>query len=159
MSNLIYLSVTGGKQGLISAGCSSLDSIGNKYQSAHENEIFVYELVNNISREENISMLPVEIRKPIDKATPLFAQAINDKEKLECVFSFYRTAQSGGNELYFKMKLRDALISNIRFFYPNSLTHNEVQPQESVSFKFASIEWEHVIARTSAYMLWQNVAY
>ncbi|MEH0873173.1 hypothetical protein QM999_00235 [Pectobacterium cacticida] len=38
------------------------------------------------------------------------------------------------------MKLRDALISNIRFFYPNSQTHNEVQPQESVSFKFASIE-------------------
>ncbi|WP_419720946.1 hypothetical protein [Pectobacterium carotovorum] len=57
------------------------------------------------------------------------------------------------------MKFRDALISNIRFFYPNSLTHNEVQPQESVSFKFASIEWEHVIARTSAYMLLQNVAY
>ncbi len=74
MSNLIYLSVTGEKQGLISAGCSSLDSIGNKYQSAHENEIFVYELVNNISREENISLLPVEIRKPIDKATPLFAR-------------------------------------------------------------------------------------
>ncbi len=74
MSNLIYLSITGQKQGLISSGCSSLDSIGNKYQSGHENEIFVYELVNNISRAENISLHPVEIRKPIDKSTPLFAQ-------------------------------------------------------------------------------------
>ncbi|MGK4330765.1 Hcp family type VI secretion system effector [Lonsdalea quercina] len=159
MSNLIYLSVTGEKQGLISSGCSSLGSIGNKYQSAHENEIFVYELVNNINRTENVSLLPVEIRKPIDKATPLFAQAINDNEKMECVFLFYRTAQSGGNELYFKMRLKDAIINNIRFFYPNSLTHNEIQPQESVSFKFASIEWEHVIARTSAYMVWQNINY
>lgn len=50
MSNLIYLSVAGEKQSLISSGCSSLGSIGNKYQSAHENEIFVYELVNNINR-------------------------------------------------------------------------------------------------------------
>lgn len=42
MSNLIYLSVTGEKQGLISSGYSSSDSIGNKYQSAHENEVFAY---------------------------------------------------------------------------------------------------------------------
>ena len=106
-----------------------------------------------------MSLLPVEIREPIDKATPLFAQAINDNEKMECIFSFYRTAQSGGNELYFKMRLKDAIINNIRFSYPNSLTHNEIQSQESVSFKFDSIEWEHVIARTSAYMVWQNINY
>lgn len=106
-----------------------------------------------------MSLLPVEIRKPIDKATPLFAQAINDNEKMKCVFSFYRTAQSGGNELYFEMSLKDAIINNIRFFYPNSLNHNEINSRESVSFKFASIEWEHVIARTSEYMVWQNINY
>ncbi|MBN3081537.1 Hcp family type VI secretion system effector [Pectobacterium polaris] len=159
MANLIYLKLTGIKQGLISAGCSSADSIGNKYQASHEDEIFVYELMNQITRQDNVSLYPVEIRKPIDKATPLIAQALSDNEKLTCEFLFYRTSQSGGNELYFKMVLRDAIITGIQFHYPNSLTHNEVQPHESVSFKFASIEWEHVVARTSSYILWEAVKY
>ena len=30
MANLIYLTLNGEKQGLISAGCCSLDSVGNK---------------------------------------------------------------------------------------------------------------------------------
>ncbi|KHS88053.1 Hcp [Pectobacterium brasiliense] len=159
MANLIYLKLTGIKQGLISAGCSSADSIGNKYQASHEDEIFVYELMNQITRQDNVSLYPVEIRKPIDKATPLLAQALSDNEKLTCEFLFYRTSQSGGNELYFKMVLRDAVIAGIQFHYPNSLTHNEVQPHESISFKFASIEWEHVVARTSSYILWETVKY
>ncbi|ADM97135.1 MULTISPECIES: Hcp family type VI secretion system effector [Dickeya] len=159
MANLIYLKLTGEKQGLISAGCSTADSIGNKYQSAHEDEIFVYELMNQITRVDNVSLHPVEIRKPVDKSTPLLAQALNDNEKLKCEFLFYRTSPSGGNELYFKVKLNDAIITDLRFFYPNSLTHNEMQPQENISFKFASIEWEHVVARTSSYILWNNVEY
>lgn len=36
MANNIYLTITGKKQGLISAGCSTFDSIGNKYQAAHQ---------------------------------------------------------------------------------------------------------------------------
>ncbi len=71
MANLIYLKLTGIKQGLISAGCSSADSIGNKCQLAHEDEIFVYELINRITRQDNVSLTPVEIRKPIDKAPHL----------------------------------------------------------------------------------------
>lgn len=115
--------------------------------------------MNRITRQDNVSLNPVEIRKPIDKATPLLAQALGDNEKLTCEFLFYRTSQAGGNELYFKMVLRDAIINDIQFFYPNSLTHNETQPQESISFKFASIEWEHVVARTSSFLLWTDSAY
>lgn len=159
MANLIYLKLTGNKQGIISTGCSSADSIGNKYQSSHEDEIFIYELINHVMRAENVALYPVEIRKPIDKATPLLAQALGDNEKIFCEFSFYRTAQSGGNELYFKLLLRDAVINDIRFLYPNSLTHDELQPHETVSFKFASIEFEHVIARTSSYLLWNETVY
>lgn len=159
MANLIYLKLTGAKQGLISAGSSTVESIGNKYQTAHEDEIFVYELMNRITREENVALSPVEIRKPIDKATPLLAQALNDNEKLECELLFYRTSQSGGNELYFKILLKEAIINDIQFFYPNSMTHNETQPQESVSFKFASITYEHVMARTSSFLVWNHAIY
>ncbi len=51
MANTIYLTITGRKQGLISSGCSTYDSIGNKYQTDHENEIYVYSFDHNISRE------------------------------------------------------------------------------------------------------------
>ncbi|CAQ83559.1 conserved hypothetical protein [Photorhabdus asymbiotica] len=33
MANLIYLTIKGKTQGLLSSGCSSIDSIGNKYQT------------------------------------------------------------------------------------------------------------------------------
>ncbi len=36
-----YLVLKGKSQGLISAGCSSQDSIGNRYQIGHEDEIQV----------------------------------------------------------------------------------------------------------------------
>ncbi|MBN3115693.1 Hcp family type VI secretion system effector [Pectobacterium brasiliense] len=159
MANIIYLKMTGEKQGLISSGCSTLESIGNKYQSSHEDEIFVYELTNQITRADNVSIHPIEIRKPIDKSTPLLAQSLSENEKIECEFLFYRTSKSGGNELYFKISLKDAIINDIRFFYPNSLTHNETQPQESISFKFATITLEHVTARTSSYLLWNEAIY
>lgn len=159
MANIICLSLKGEKQGLISAGCSSLESIGNKYQAGHEDEIFVLELLNTMTRSENVALHPVQISKPIDKSTPLLAQAVNDNEKLECLFSLYRTAQSGGNELYFKMKLTKATISDSKLFCPNSVSHNDAQSHESISFKYESITWEHVTARTSAYSIWEDRVY
>ena len=35
MANISYLSLSGETQGLISAGCSTLDSVGNKAQPEH----------------------------------------------------------------------------------------------------------------------------
>lgn len=46
MANLIYLTLNGQNQGLISAGCSSLDSIGNKAQLVHLDQIMVFELTH-----------------------------------------------------------------------------------------------------------------
>ncbi|MTD28939.1 Hcp family type VI secretion system effector [Erwinia sorbitola] len=159
MANIIYATIIGKQQGLISAGCSTLDSIGNKFQCRHEDQIIIYELVSHMTREEHVMLHPLEIRKPIDKSTPLLAQAITQNELLDCTFLFYRTSASGGIELYFKVNLKDATLCDIRFFYPNSLTHNEVQPQESVSFKYKSVTWEHVLAGTSAYSFWDDRVY
>ncbi|SPZ17709.1 Secreted protein hcp [Providencia rettgeri] len=52
MSYLIYLSLQGDKQGLISTGCSSKDSIGNRYQLGHENEIQVIGLNHSMTRTQ-----------------------------------------------------------------------------------------------------------
>ncbi len=70
MANLIYLTLKGKKQDLISSGCYSLDSIGNKCQKDHANEILIYGLSHSITREQNYSHHPVIIQKPIDKSSP-----------------------------------------------------------------------------------------
>lgn len=41
MANHGYMTITGKSQGLISAGCSTQDSIGNKCQAAHTDEMQV----------------------------------------------------------------------------------------------------------------------
>ncbi|ARA23343.1 Hcp family type VI secretion system effector [Proteus mirabilis] len=156
MANIIYLSITGNKQGLISRGASTIDSIGNKYQIGHEDEILIFEFSSNISISQNVSFQPIDIRKPIDKSSPLLAQALTNNEILTCNFSFYRTSMSGGVELYYKIKLTEASITNLNCFYPNSVTHNDSQPEESLSIRFKSVVWEHVTAGTSSYSIWDE---
>ncbi len=51
MSYMIYLTLNGKKQGLISAGCSTLDSIGNRYQKGHEDQIQVLSLDHSMTRD------------------------------------------------------------------------------------------------------------
>lgn len=156
LANIIYLKLNGNNQGLISKGCSTFDSIGNKYQSGHEDEILVYEFSSNLSMHQNVSFQPIDIRKTIDKASPLLSQSLVSNELLTCEFFFYRTSGNSGLELYYKIKLTDASIVNISCFYPNSITHNEVQPEESLSIRFKSITWEHVTAGTSSYSIWDE---
>ncbi len=156
MANIIYLSINGTQQGLISSGCSTQKSIGNNYQLTHEDEIFIYELISEMTREQNVMVQPVQIRKPIDKSTPLLAHSVTNNEELECTFKFYRSSRGGGMEFYFQLKLFKAHINHIRFYYPNSLTHNDSQPQESISFIYESVSWEHIAAGTSAWSLWEE---
>ncbi|CDH04916.1 conserved hypothetical protein [Xenorhabdus bovienii str. oregonense] len=159
MANIIYLKMQGNKQGLISSGCSTVNSIGNKFQKGHEDEILVNELSSNLSMHQNVNFQPIDIRKPIDKSSPLLSQALTSNEILTCEFFFYRTAMNGGLELYYKVKLTEASLVNISFFCPNSITHNDAQPEESLSIKFKSITWEHVTAGTSSYSIWDERVY
>ncbi len=55
MANISYLSLSGETQGLISAGCSTLDSVGNKAQPEHKDQIMVYALMHSISRSQNVN--------------------------------------------------------------------------------------------------------
>ncbi|PHM48797.1 Hcp family type VI secretion system effector [Xenorhabdus miraniensis] len=159
MANIIYLTIKGKKQGLISAGCSSEDSIGNLCQSNHENQIYIYELNHSLSREQNVNHFPITIKKPIDKSTPLLGMAISNNEELECIFDVYRTDNNGGLVLFFTIKATNVTISNIDIICPHSLTHNDAQPQESVSLKYKSITWQHHIAGTSGYSIWDDRVY
>ncbi|RJT46507.1 Hcp family type VI secretion system effector [Rahnella woolbedingensis] len=156
MANLIYLTLTGQTQGLISAGCSSLDSIGNKAQIAHLDQIMVYELSHILSREENVNHHPVVVTKPIDKSSPLLGKAISENEILTVNLDIYRTNRFGKDELFFKIKLTKARLSDISLVFPNTIDDNNAQAYEELSFSYETITWEHIIAGTSAYSLWNE---
>lgn len=156
MANLIYLTLNGEQQGLISAGCSSLASIGNKAQIAHRDQIMVLGMSHGLSRAQNVNHLALSIQKPLDKSTPLLSKAITENECLTCDFEFYRTNRFGINELYYKVKLIKARISDIHLSVPHTINDSGGQPEESISFIYESITQEHHIAGTSAYSLWEE---
>lgn len=156
MANLVYLTLNGQLQGLISAGCSSLASIGNKAQVSHLDQIMVTALNHGMSRSQNVNHQEMTIHKPVDKSTPLLSKAINENECLACDFEYYRTNRFGINELYYRVKLINARISNIRSSVPHNISDSGGQPEESVSFTYESITQEHCIAGTSAFSLWSE---
>lgn len=153
MSSQIYLILKGNKQGLISSGCSSYDSIGNKYQANHENEIFIFSTNYNISRNQNLSNGPFIVTKPDDKSTPLLLVCISNNEILDCEFSYYRIDFHGVHSLYKKIKLTKASLISISNNHPSSLNHNDMQPYETISLRYESITCQHVVANTSGYSI------
>ncbi|AVF36684.1 Hcp family type VI secretion system effector [Rahnella sikkimica] len=159
MAHNIYLTLTGKKQGLISAGCSTFDSIGNAYQSSHRDQILVYELSHTITRDQNVVHHPVTFKKPIDKSSPLLGFGISNNEEFDAVFEKYRTDTSGAQVLFYRVKLIKATLSELSVVCPHSLDHNDAQPIETVSLNYQSITWEHVKAGTSAYSFWEERIY
>ncbi len=156
MANLIYLKLTGDKQGLISAGCSSVDSICNKAQLSHYDQIMVMGLTHGMTRVQNINHQAVTMIKPLDKSSPLLGKAISENETLTCEFSFYRTTRAGINECYYKVKLTNAHIAAIHLRVPHTVNDSEGQPEEALDLNYESITWEHCTAGTSAYSLWHE---
>ncbi|WP_244587523.1 type VI secretion system tube protein TssD, partial [Escherichia coli] len=106
MANISYLSLSGETQGLISAGCSTLDSVGNKAQPEHKDQIMVYALMHSISRSQNVNHHELIITKPVDKSSPLLAKALSDNEKMAiCEFILYRTSKALMNPLMILVKI------------------------------------------------------
>jgi type VI secretion system Hcp family effector len=86
------------KQALISSGCSSQVSIGNKCQIGHFDEIMVLAYSHDMIAGSDGTVTggrgqhrPVVITKNIDKSSPLISNALQDGEEIKCVIDFYRT--------------------------------------------------------------------
>lgn len=156
MSNMIYVTVTGKKQGLLSSGCSSYESIGNKYQASHRDEILVMSMDHALTRAQNVNHGPLSFIKPIDKSSPLLAVAISNNEELDMKFDIYRTSISGTNELYYSITLKKVYLSSLSLVYPQTIDHSGDQPEEMISVSYESITWEHHSAGTSGYSFWEE---
>ena len=153
MANIIYLKLEGKQQGLISRGCCTSDSIGNKYQSGKEDYIFITEFDCAVTRDQNLSHHPIDFVKLIDKSSPLILVAIANNEKLTLTFDFFRTSQHGGLEKYYTIRLNEASIVNYATRSPNNILRNDILPEEYISVKYRDITASHIMAGTSGYSI------
>ncbi|WPD74610.1 Hcp family type VI secretion system effector [Dickeya fangzhongdai] len=156
MSHVIYLTLEGNQQGLISSGCSTFDSIGNRYQKGHEDQIQVLGLNHTITREENVAHHPIQLIKPIDKSSPLLGVSVTSNESLTATFFFYRTNQAGQLEVFYELKLTDARVVEVSATYPHSLNDSDSLPYEVIMLRYNTITWTHKTAGTSGYSIWND---
>ncbi|WP_232832489.1 type VI secretion system tube protein TssD [Photorhabdus sp. CRCIA-P01] len=84
------------------------------------------------------------------------AKSLDDNEKLEYFFEFYRINENGGLELYYTIRLGQAYIASLKSDYPHSLTSNHMMSQEILSIEYINITWNNVACSTGAYSIWDE---
>ncbi|WP_375602074.1 Hcp family type VI secretion system effector [Enterobacter hormaechei] len=156
MAYLSWLTLKGELQGDISSNAGSRNSIGNKSQTSHINQIMIYGLSHERIRDRNVNHHALQVIKPIDKSSPLLNKAMDDNETLECQIDLYRVNPMGLQEIFYKIKLIKAHISQIQTISPHNIIENGNEPQERISFIYESISWEHCMATTGAYSIWSE---
>ncbi len=159
MAHIAYLKIEGETQGLISMGCNSKDSIGDRYQLSHLDEISIISADYSMDKLDSINhsriqFNPFVITKWVDKSSPLLGSAFTKQEKLQCELSFYRTNETGGNEKYYVIKLVDAVINNLSFSLPHVIHAGKDDMNEVIGFNYKEIVWKNLLAKTEGYGLW-----
>jgi type VI secretion system secreted protein Hcp len=139
-----YMKVTGKTQGQIQGDCNQG---GDKkdtvlvYQVDHSVEI-PKDTHTGLPTGQRIHQ-PYTITKHKDKATPKLFQATCKGEQLTVEMAFYRIKPTGEEEAYFKVKLENAIIVNMREYTPMTFLpdNKPYHDMEEVSFTYSKITW------------------
>ena len=159
MANQGYRTITGNAQGVISAGCSTQESIGNTYQTTHTDEIMVPPYSYNMTNVGNINKQthhPIPTTKNVNKSSPLLAQALSIREEINCTISFYRVSSFGMQEKFYSISINGGIIADLTLEMPHAILQHDAEPQEHVAIRYRDITWTHHSAGTSGYSTWGN---
>lgn len=168
MATPAYMTIKGIKQGLITAGAFTADSVGNIFQEGREDKIMVQGFQHQVTvpRDPQSGQptgqrvhQPLIITKVFDKATPLLLAALASGERMEeVVIQWFRTSASGTQEHYFTTTLEDAIIVEIKDYMFNCqdpasahFTH-----LEDVHFAYRKITWTHEVSNTTGSDDWRS---
>lgn len=163
-----YLTIEGEKQGLITAGTFTADSVGNIYQEGHEDQILVQGFLHQVTipRDPQSGQptgqrihKPLTITKVFDKSSPLIFSALTSGERLtKCNLKWYRTSAQGTQEHYFTIELEDAIIVDVASSMPNCQdpANGHFTHLENVSFSYRKITWTHEVSGTSGADDWRT---
>lgn len=138
MSDIIYLTLEGDIQGEISADCGTPNSVGNRWQQGHEDQIFVFSLAQAVCGQHGgVSHPGLTFCKTLDKSSPLLSNAINNNESLKMTFDIYRFNRYGRLEKYYFLELRGARIQAIQL---NSIMNN-------LDYEYISVDYDYILCR------------
>jgi len=143
----IFLSLEGNNQGKIEGSCNI---------AGHENKILVQELMHDVSipRSPQTGLPtgkrvhgPITITKEIDKGSPKLMQALCSGEQMKSVLlEFIRISPKGMEEIYYTIKLENAIIVSVNDYSPMALLkeNDPMRHMEKVSFTYEKIIWTWV---------------
>ncbi|MBN3492909.1 MULTISPECIES: Hcp family type VI secretion system effector [Vibrio] len=154
MSTRAFLSIESVDNGCLSHACNTPLSMGNSYQSGHEDQITVLSFSHSIDYDNKAIHHPIQIVKKIDKASPILAQACSDGDELKCCLNFYRPSSKGGSELFYEVKLTGALIRSLSTHMPHVIDFNDNEMNETMLISYRDISWRHIGANTGAFSSW-----
>ena len=169
MATPAYMSITGEKQGLITAGAFTADSVGNSYQDDYKDQVMVQGFTHEmtIPRDPQSGQptgqrvhKPLVITKVFDKASPLLLAALTSGERMSTVeITWYRTSTLGTQEPYYTTKLEDAIIVEIKDYMHNCQdpANSHFTHLEDVHFTYRKITWTHIVCGTSGSDDWRKL--
>lgn len=137
-----YLWATGEIQGQIQ---------GSVTVAGREGSILVVEFAHNVSQTvDSASGLPsgkrqhrpIRVTKPVDKASPLLANAQTNNEKLTSVrIDFWRPKSNGQEEQFYTVELVNARITSISQHHGSTPELLTTPTQETVTLVYDKIIW------------------
>ncbi|MFW0759515.1 type VI secretion system tube protein TssD, partial [Pseudomonas sp. H11T01] len=97
---------------------------------------------------------PIIITKSVDKSSPLLAQALSNREEINCTINFYRITSAGGQEKFYSVSINGGVITELTLEMPHVIYQSDAEPQEQLAIRYRDITWTHHIAKTSGYSSW-----
>lgn len=135
MSDIVYLTLSGERQGNISTGCGTQKSVGNRYQLGHEDQIFIFSLMQStISTGAGANPQGIRFCKMLDKSSPLLYSAINNNESLNMTFDIYRINRFGRMEKYYVIEVRGARLNSIQL---------QVE-EDTIDYEYISADYDYI---------------
>ena len=135
MSDIVYLTLSGERQGNISTGCGTQKSVGNRYQLGHEDQIFIFNLMQStISTGAGANPQGIRFCKMLDKSSPLLFSAINNNESLNMTFDIYRINRFGRMEKYYVIEVRGARLNSIQL---------QVE-EDTIDYEYISADYDYI---------------
>ncbi|HFK4062890.1 TPA: type VI secretion system tube protein TssD [Kluyvera ascorbata] len=135
MSDIVYLTLSGERQGNISTGCGTQRSVGNRYQLGHEDQIFIFNLMQStISTGAGANPQGIRFCKMLDKSSPLLYSAINNNESLNMTFDIYRINRFGRMEKYYVIEVRGARLNSIQL---------QVE-EDTIDYEYISADYDYI---------------
>lgn len=103
---------------------------------------------------------PIEVRKRIDKSSPLLARGLCNNETVEGTFKFFRPAPSGDGttEHFFTVEIAEGRLASIERVSPDTIdpASATAPPIELVKVVFHNITWTYESTGASHHDNWRD---